>query len=284
MGPVSCFCPYCSCHFTLSERRKFGQNQNCAFGCHFDANNNDFYGLAKSNGIQLRIDLLIQAVQNVISTIAASSTSSQFSVGLYSFDTTFNTIFAPSPNLSAAETAAQAMTVPVTPNGGHADTYIPLALHTLASTLPPSGDGSTASAPRRFLFIVTDGVEDYCSNGYTSSTGGCVGGNNVGAPNSGAPRIIVPLDPTLCAPLKANGITIMTLYTTYFPLVSPYNAPTNSYYATNVEPFQNNLAPNLQTCASSPSYAFQASDGASIGAALQAMVQAAMSTPARFTQ
>jgi Flp pilus assembly protein TadG len=207
-------------HGTAQQQQEYSsqaQSQNCAFGCHFDANNNDFYGLAKSNGIQLRINLLIQAVQNVITTIAASSTSSQFSVGLYSFDTTFNTIFSPSPNLSAAETAAQAMTVPVTPNGGHADTYIPLALQTLASTLPPSGDGSTASAPRRFLFVVTDGVEYYCSNGYTSSTGGCVGGNNVGAPNSGAPRIIVPLDPTLCAPLKANGITIMTLYTTYFP-------------------------------------------------------------------
>jgi Flp pilus assembly protein TadG len=268
---------------------QWGQGQNCAFGCHFDGSgkNNDFYGLARANGVQLRIDVLIQAVQNVVSTIAASSVAGQFSVGLYSFNSNFQTIFSPSSNLAAAEAAAQAMTVPVTTNGGDAETNIPLALQTLSTTIPASGDGSSASAPRRFLFIVTDGVSDYCSAkpppGFASG-GGCVGGNTVGTTNS-SPRVITALDPTLCAALKSEGVTIMTLYTQYFPLISPYEAPSgNAFYESYVQPFQNNIAPNLQVCASSAGYAFQASDGTSIGTALQAMVQAAMSAPARFTQ
>jgi Flp pilus assembly protein TadG len=96
------------------------QSQNCAFGCHFAANNQDFYGLARDNQISLRIDVLIQAVQNVISTIASSPVAAQFTFGLYGFNWTFNTIFSPSSNLTAAEAAAQAITVPVTTNGGQA--------------------------------------------------------------------------------------------------------------------------------------------------------------------
>ncbi len=262
----------------------WAQSQNCAFGCHFDNHTpNDFYGLARANGVPLRIDVLIQAVQNVINTIASSSAAAQFSFGLYSFNTALNTIFSPSNNLTAAEAAAQAMTVPVTTNGGDADTNIPLALQSLSTLIPASGDGSTASAPRRFLFIVTDGVSDYCSKGFASG-GGCVGGNTVGTTNS-SPRVIAPLDPSLCAALKAKGVTIMTLYTTYFPLIAPYEAPSgNAFYVQYVEPFQGNLPTNLQACASSASFAFQASDAVSIGAALQAMVQAALSAPARFTQ
>lgn len=261
----------------------WGQSQNCAFGCHFDARNNDFYGLAKAHNVPLRIDVLIQAVRNVISTIAASPSATQFTFGLYSFNTTFNTIFPPSTNLTAAEAAAQAMTVPVTTDGGDADTNIPLAMRSITGLTPASGDGSTASTPKRFLFIVTDGVADYCSSGQASG-GGCVGGNAVGT-SSSSPRVIAPLDPATCAALKANGVTIMTLYTTYFPLIKPYEAPSgNAFYTSYVAPFVGNLQPNLTACASSPSYAFTASDAASIGVALQAMLQAALAAPARFTQ
>lgn len=261
---------------------QWGQGQACAFGCHFDSSgkNNDFYGLARSNGVQLRIDVLIQAVQNVINTIINSSTSSQFAIGLFSFNRALNTVYAPSTDLQDAAAAAGKMTVPVTDNGGNPtdqtfmDTNIPAALQSITALIPAAGDGSTQSAPRRFLFIVTDGVADY----YNGST-----------------RVIAPLNPAQCASLKAKGVQIMTLYTQYFPLVypptqsptyppTPLPTPNNAFYQQNVYPFSANLAPDLQACASSPSYAFVASDATSIGAALQAMVQAAMSTPARFTQ
>ncbi len=243
-----------------------GQGQNCAFGCHFDANNNDFYGLAQSNGIPLRINVLIQAVQNVVNTLAASPSAPQFAIGLYSFNATFNTVFAPSTDLTAAAAAAGAMTVPVTSDGGTADTNIPLALQSITSLMPAGGDGSSASSPRRFLFIVTDGVADYF--------------NGQGA------RTIQALDPTQCAALKSNGVIIMTLYTQYFPLIPPNEvpAPGNAFYITNVAPFVNNLQPNLQACASSASYAFLASDATSIGVALQAMLASAINSPAHFVR
>lgn len=243
---------------------QWGQSQNCAFGCHFDANNNDFYGLAKSNGVPLRIDVLSQAVHNVIQTISQSSTASQFEVALYGFDRGFNTIYPASTDLADAELAAAAVTVPVTSAGNDADTNIPLALQSITAALPASGDGSTVATPRQVLFIVTDGVADYY--------------------DAQGARVIQPLDPTQCSGLKAKGVQILTLYTQYVPLVPP-NVPTaNAFYVANVAPFANRIFPNLQACASSPDFAFQATDGASIDAALQAMLQAALGTPARFTQ
>ncbi len=249
--------------------KQWGQGQNCAFGCHFDAKNNDFYGLAKSNGVPLRSDVLSAAVQNVITTISQSPGAAQFAVGLYSFNATFNTLYPSSPDLTDAALAALRMTVPVTTNGGDADTNIPLALQSLAATLPASGDGSTPALPRRYVFIVTDGVADYfAANGA---------------------RTIAPLNPAQCTALKAKGIQVLVLYTLYVPLVPP-NVPTaNSFYVTsvannNVPLFSATLAANLQACASSPGFYQQASDAASIQASLQTLLQAALSAPARFTQ
>ena len=156
------------------------------------------------------------------------------------------------------------MTVPVTVDGGSADTNIPLALQNMTATLPAAGDGSSAATPLRYLFIVTDGVADYFD----------AGGN----------RVLRALDPTQCAALKAKGVQIMTLYTQYYPITPPNVPSANAYYVANVAPFSNQIFPNLQACASSPAFAFQATDAASINAALQTMVQTAISIPARFTQ
>ena len=245
--------------------KQWGQNQNCAFGCHFDPKGNDFYGIAINNNVPLRISVLTQAVQQVINTIAGSASAAQFKIGLFSFTKTFNTVYAESADLEGAAAAAGAMTVPVADPNNEPDTNIPLALQSLASITPVAGDGSSSSAPRRYLFVVTDGVADY-----TKSGGG---------------RVLGPLDPANCAALKSKGVQVFTLYTEYYPLISPnVPAPGNAFYISNVEPFQNQLAPNLQACASSASYAFQATDPASIQAALSQMLALALSAPARFTQ
>ena len=235
-----------------------GQSQACAFGCHFDAGGNDFYGLAHRNGVTLRIDVLAQAVGGVLDTLAASPRAAQFSVGLMTMTKALATAFAESTDLVAARAALAQVQVPVTDDGSDADTNIPGVLASLTAAVPAAGDGATAAQPRRYVFIVTDGVADYVSGG-------------------GA-RVIEPLKPAACAALKAKGVQILTLYTPYVPLTS------NGFYNSNVAPFIGQVAPNLQACASSANFAFQASDPAAIAAAMQAMLKAAISAPARFTR
>jgi hypothetical protein len=59
------------------------------------------------------------------------------------------------------------------------------------------------------------------------------------------------------------------LYTEYLPL------PTNAWYNTYVAPFQSNIAPTLQSCASTGLF-FQVNTGGDISAALASLFQYAI--------
>jgi hypothetical protein len=61
------------------------------------------------------------------------------------------------------------------------------------------------------------------------------------------------------------------LYTSYLPL------PTNAWYNTWVAPFQNNIGPNLQSCAS-PGLYFEVQTGGDISQAMSALFKAAVAT------
>jgi hypothetical protein len=52
------------------------------------------------------------------------------------------------------------------------------------------------------------------------------------------------MDPGWCTTIKNRGIRIAVIYTTYLPL------PTNSWYKTYISPFQAEIGPTLQSCAS----------------------------------
>jgi hypothetical protein len=79
------------------------------------------------------------------------------------------------------------------------------------------------------------------------------------------------MDPSYCTTIKNRGIRIAVLYTTYLPL------PTNDWYNTYIAPFQPNIGPNLQSCAS-PGLYFQVSTDQDISAAMIALFNAAVRT------
>jgi Flp pilus assembly protein TadG len=81
----------------------------CAFGCHeADTSPNDYYGLARSLGVTLRMDLLAQAVQNLMGTAQSSATSNNatYRAAIYTFNIGFNTITSLTSSLSAAQSQA----------------------------------------------------------------------------------------------------------------------------------------------------------------------------------
>ena len=116
---------------------------------------------------------------------------------------------------------------------------------------PGNGTSNPGDTPQEVLFIVTDGVNDYDSNG----------------------RLIAPIDALnkLCQTIKLRGIRIAFLYTTYNPL------PTNAFYNQNVAPFQPQIATDAQNCAS-PGLFFQVNTDGDISAAMQALFQEAVAT------
>ena len=120
---------------------------------------------------------------------------------------------------------------------------------------PGSGTNQAGDTPQEVMFFVTDGVEDENVNGS---------------------RVQSLMDPSYCTTIKNRGIRIAVLYTTYLPL------PTNSWYNTYIKPFQPNIGPTLQSCAS-PGLFFQVSTNDDISAAMITLFDTAVAT-AHLTQ
>jgi hypothetical protein len=88
----------------------------------------------------------------------------------------------------------------------------------------------------------------------------------------------MPINPALCAPIKARGVKIGVVYTTYQPI------PTDNYYSMYVNPFNagpyqpsinSQIAINMQACAS-PGLYFEISPTLDIPSALQKLFKKAV--------
>jgi Flp pilus assembly protein TadG len=230
----------------------------CAFGCHeSDTSPNDYYGLARSLGVTLRMDLLTQAVQNLMGTAqsTASSNNANYRAAIYTFNIGFNTITALTSSLSTAQAQAaniQLYEVPYQNWNNDTITDYTDAMTQINSIMPNPGGGTNIAGdtPQEVLFFVTDGVEDETVNGS---------------------RVQSLMNTSYCTTIKNRGIRIAVLYTTYLPL------PTNSWYNTYIAPFQPNIGSNLQNCAS-PGLYFQVSTDQDISGALAQLFNIAVET------
>ena len=256
----------------------------CAFGCHqsdpaYDKlgnpNNEDNYALAKALGVTLRIDLLRDAAQNLMSTAQSteSTTKASYRMALYTFDTGFNTIQTLTSSLSTAKTQAgniQLLEVyrnnmlTSSNSNNDTDTNYEAAMSGINTAMPNPGSGTSTAGdnPQEVLFIVTDGVEDECVtptlNAY--SGGGC------------RQQYFMNANTDWCTKIKNRGIRIAVLYTEYLPL------PTNAWYVnfqglgSGISSIQSKIAPALQACAS-PGLYYMVQTGGDISAALTTLFQ-----------
>ena len=117
---------------------------------------------------------------------------------------------------------------------------------------PGSGTNTAGDTPQEVMFFVTDGVEDEAVSG---------------APNNGRQQSV--MDPGWCNTIKARGIRIAVLYTTYMPL------PSNQWYASWISGFQSNISPTLQNCAS-PGLFYEVQTGGDISAAMTSLFNLAV--------
>lgn len=227
---------------------------NCTFACHWSATGKDYYKEAKKSDppVKLRITVLQTAVGGLIDTLASLDTNNRFQLGLYTFSQKLNTIYDLSPDVAGARIKLETVEPDVNFCSTNCpDTYFSAAMTQLAAldqSLPQQG----GQVPQRFLFLVSDGVYDQYSS---------AGNRQIGA-----------FDPADCVALKALGISLLVLYTPYTSILD------NSYYVQNVEPSSAQIVPNLQACASSPSYFFVANDAADINTQLQKMLQLVVQT------
>jgi Flp pilus assembly protein TadG len=257
----------------------------------FPETGRDNYDLSRCLGVVLRIDLLNQATQNLMTSAAQMETTykTTYRMALYltdfnqansANDTNLYTLLARTPNLTQAGAAAatigslemyQNNHIVSTDSNGDMDTYLDTDLSQMNTTMGPPGDGAPGDTPQEVLFIVTDGLNDMTPT-----------------------RTYSPMDwsNANCAAIKARGIRIAVLYTTYEPL-------NESWYLTKVVPAlaafaglpvglpagtpvgSDPMALAAQQCATTGLY-YQVSTNGDISAAMQALFQKVVST-ARLT-
>lgn len=273
---------------TMIANTKAQDNGNgCAFACHqsntsgSDTAGNppglDNYALAKQLGVVTRIQNVATAAKSLASTAAstASSKGSTYRMAGYTFT---------SNNLGSGLVAVQSLTSNLTTAGNavgavdvlkvcknnytscstyddDTNTDFDYAMSRMNSIMPTPGTGAQTSSPKEVLFIVTDGVDDMKSNSCAYPT----------IVLSGFQRCMQPVDISTCATIKQRGIQIAILYTEYYPL------PTNGFYNQYIAPFQSQIGPNLQNCAS-PGLFFTVTTSQDISSAMTALFQAAVAS------
>jgi Flp pilus assembly protein TadG len=256
----------------------------CAFACHEsdpaadnlgNPNGVDNYTLANQLGVVTRMENLASATQSLMSTALSTegSSGSQYDMAIYTFnDAGLNTIQSLTSNLASAETAAANINVlevysnnylTKTNSNNDTDTNFETAMSQVDSIMPTPGLGTPSSTPREVLFIVSDGVDDEV---VSSSCSQSLDGN----------RCQQPFNTTMCTTVKNRGVLIAVLYTDYLPL------PTNSWYNDWIAPFQGQISPNMESCAS-PGMFFSVTTNGDITAAMQTLFQQAVAT-ARLTK
>lgn len=272
----------------------------------------DSYTFAKNAGITLRIDNMRAAAQSLVTTSQSVMTANNatYQMAAYSFSDGVTQIQSLLPtssaNISTMQTAISAIVPPLMSDNGvlakgqsytypvgstyktvtlsantsndDAGTNFAYALSNLNAAMATPGNGTSQSGdkPQGVLMIVTDGVEDVSLR--TSAT--CSTGQSWTYTNSYGTfqRCQRPVDITTCAAIKARGIRIAVLYTTYYPLTS------NSWYNSTVAPFISQVSSNLASCASSSNLFFSVSTDGDITAAMKQLFLNAVTTAPHLTQ
>lgn len=262
-GPQTCTGGTCTNVNHSSSNYASSYSSSCSVSGTGNPSGEDNYTLARNLGVTLRIDNLMTATQNLMTTASSteSSNSAVYRVAIYTFDVAVTTIQTLTSNLTTAQThAGNIQMLQVYSNNyltsgndnSDTDTNYDNAMTSINTTMPSPGNGTNAhgDTPQEVLMIVTDGVEDEMVSGS---------------------RVQSMMSTTWCNTVKNRGIRIAVLYTTYDPI------PNNGWYSSYVSPFQSQIAGNMQSCAS-PGLFFQVDTGGDISAAMTALFTTAVQT------
>lgn len=252
---------------TPTDIAAFEQMYGCAFACHYPITGFPAtYEDALTSGYTTRLDVARASLLRAFD-IADASTQSGLSEVYFDIRT-----FAYGPREVVRATAAELVgsvgnvvraigPAPPDYSGNHyAATDYEAAFAMSADVL-----AKVEAYPERnhFVLFITDGVADYYRERRVYRRG---------RPRTVGQRLITPFDPDLCDEMKAAGVKIGVIYTTYFDI------PHESFWVTYVKPFSDQIGPMLSECAT-PGWYFEAEYAEDIDKAFLALIQLAMPKP-----
>ncbi|MEO8683325.1 MAG: hypothetical protein ABI414_00635 [Devosia sp.] len=274
-----------------TDQSKLTTALSCAFGCHSGdphtvqgTNYPNNYAYSSTHGVELRSDVLLDAVEQVLSTVEAlDPTGSRIRVGLYRLDTTTTRVLAPTASMATVRSTLNNSSKGLTSTTSTDGTFFNTALNALNPLVGTGGDGTKATTPLKLVMMVTDGVQSQRSWVTKDQSSGCA---FAACPMSAISRQITPLNPAWCKQIKDKSITFATVYTTYLPVTYDWgyngtvgNTMSSSVWSTTWGGVlragvpagisrHDYLPMALEDCASSPSYFMQATEASEIGQSL----------------
>ncbi len=161
---------------------------------------------------------------------------------------------------------------------GSGGTHFENALNSMNSFITSVGTGTSTTNTLPYVFIVTDGSQDY-----QTQSGGSWGSQhwtaNATVPHANSATVMPPNSEdsnNYCQTMKSRGITVAVLYIPYQPIGDP-----NPAFASNEDGYANaniaNIPTALQNCAS-PNFFYTANSPAAITSDLVTMFNQAVST------
>jgi Flp pilus assembly protein TadG len=228
---------------------------------------------ADAVGLALNATIATNGVDGLFATAVKSEVvTQQFRIGLYPFVQNLITYFGLTSTINASPTtsgtinyaAANLATLLDTGNSpniniGSGGTHFENAFPSMNTIITTVGDGSSPTNTKPFVFLVTDGTQNF------QTCCGFSGSNSATVMPTGAS--------SLCKPLKDRGITISVLYIPYQFIQNPTTIFNNEDNVANAN--IPNIPPSLQDCAS-PNFFFTANTPADITTALTAMFNQAL--------
>ena len=261
----------------------------CAFSCHGGEEHTvkgvkykTNYAYSSAKNVDLRADVLLDAVEEVLTTVQDLDPSgTRIRVGLYRLATTTTETIAPTYSMASVRTALLKATNNLTSASSTDGTYFDVGLTALAPMVGSNGDGTTAAKPLKLVMMITDGVQSSRAMVLTSPE---------------TRRKVTPLNPAWCDKVTQNGATFATVYTTYLPIPTDwgYNATVGATMASSVwtTTWGGTLNPTapagitrhdylpiaLSDCATSADYFMQATNAAEITDSLNTLFSRYLST------
>jgi Flp pilus assembly protein TadG len=274
---------------TNSGQSLLTSSLGCAFSCHGGevhtvngVKYNTNYAYSSSKSVDLRSDVLLDAVEEVLATVEDLDPSgTRIRVGLYRLSTTTTQTLAPTYSMASVRTALLKASNNLTSASSTDGTYFDVGLTALAPMVGSNGDGTTAAKPLKLVMMITDGVQSSRSMVLTSAE---------------TRRRVTPLNPAWCDKVTQNGATFATVYTTYLPIPTDwgYAATLGSTMASSVWTtyWGGTLNPSvsssitrrdylpiaLSDCATSADYFMQATDASEIISSLNTLFSRYLST------
>lgn len=226
----------------------------CAFACHYGnyaAGETDTVKIAKTAGYKLRVDIVDEAVDGMIDVLKTSGTNNNMRSQLWGLNDTVGSLVDLTDKLDDVKNHdIQLYSTPASIG----NTNYEASFAKLETEVGHAGDGKSSLAPKKAVFIVTDGIHD----------------SNVATSNISyywwSDHQMGTVDPAFCQTMKDNGILVGVLYIDYIP---------PAQYKDMMDPIMAPVQTQLQACATDGLF-FNATTPQAIKKSLQDMLKAAL--------